>query len=167
MKRTLPRRRPRRKPPEDAAAKTLPAPEPQEFHEGQSVELVIGNRTDLGYKALINNSAEGILYRNEVFRPLRKGERIAGFIKKVREDGKIDLCLQKPGHEKVDQVSELILGTLKTARGFLPVTDSTAPETIYGLFGVSKKTFKKAIGTLYKKRLILIAHDGIRLLGSG
>jgi hypothetical protein len=166
MKRTLPRRRPRRKPTEDAVVKTPPPPEPQKFHEGQSVELVIGNRTDLGYKALINNSAEGMLYRNEVFQPLQKGDRVAGFIKKVREDGKIDLSLQKPGHERVDEVSDLVLEKLKAARGYLPVTDRTAPETIYGLFGVSKKTFKKAIGTLYKKRLILIESDGIRLTGS-
>jgi uncharacterized protein len=137
------------------------------FHEGQSVELVIGDRTEIGYKALINNSREGMLYRNEVFQTLRKGQRVTGFIKKVRDDGKIDLCLQKPGHEKVDEVSKKIVDKLKTQGGFISITDRSAPEIIYGLFGVSKKTFKKAIGTLYKKRLILIESSGIRLIKKG
>lgn len=138
-----------------------------EFQEGQSVELVIGDRTEIGYKALINNSQEGMLYKNEVFQTLRKGQHIKGFIKKVREDGKIDLCLQKPGHEKVEEVSEKIVDTLKARGGFIYVTDKSAPETIYGMFGVSKKTFKKAIGALYKKRLILIEINGIRLITKG
>jgi len=135
-----------------------------EFQEGQSVELVIGDLTEIGYKALINNSREGMLYRNEVFQTLRKGQRITGFIKKMRDDGKIDLCLQKPGYEKVDEVSEKIVDTLKARGGVISVTDKSAPEIIYGLFGVSKKTFKKAIGALYKKRLILIESNGIRLI---
>lgn len=138
-----------------------------EFQEGQSVELVIGDRTEIGYKALINNSQEGMLYKNEVFQTLRKGQHIKGFIKKVREDGKIDLCLQKPGHEKVEEVSERIIDILKARGGFIYVTDKSAPETIYGMFGVSKKTFKKAIGALYKKRLILIESNGIRLIKKG
>lgn len=138
-----------------------------EFQEGQSVELVIGDRTEIGYKALINNSQEGMLYKNEVFQTLRKGQHIKGFIKKVREDGKIDLCLQKPGHEKVEEVSERIIDILKARGGFIYVTDKSAPETIYGMFGVSKKTFKKAIGALYKKRLILIESNGIRLITKG
>ena len=135
-----------------------------EFQEGQSVELVIGDLTEIGYKALINNSREGMLYRNEVLQTLRKGQRITGFFKKMRDDGKIDLCLQKPGYEKVDEVSEKIVDTLKARGGVISVTDKSAPEIIYGLFGVSKKTFKKAIGALYKKRLILIESNGIRLI---
>jgi len=141
--------------------------QPVEFQEGQSVDLVIGDRTEIAYKALINNSREGILYKNEVFQTLRKGQHITGFIKKVRDDGKIDLCLQKPGYEKVDEVSEKIIDTLKARGGFVSVTDNSAPEIIYGLFGVSKKTFKKAIGALYKKRRILIESDGIRLIKKG
>jgi predicted RNA-binding protein (virulence factor B family) len=138
--------------------------QPVEFREGQDVELVIGGRTEIGYKALINNSREGMLYKNEVFQTLRKGQHIKGFVKKVRDDGKIDLCLQKPGHEKVDEVSEKIVDTLKARGGFISVTDHSAPGIIYGMFGVSKKTFKKAIGTLYKKRRILIEGNGIRLI---
>ena len=141
----------------------LPDKQPTGFQEGQSVELVIGDRTDLGYKAMINDSQWGMLYHNEVFQPLRKGRHINGFIKKVRDDGKIDLCLQKPGYEKVDEVSKKIIDKLRAAGGFVSVTDKSPPEIIYGLFGVSKKTYKKAIGTLYKKRLIIIENKGIKL----
>lgn len=141
----------------------LPDKEQAEFQEGQSVELLICDLTDLGYKAIINNSGEGLLYKNEVFQALRKGQHIAGFIKKVRDDGKIDLCLQKPGAEKVADVSEKILGKLKAQAGYIALDDKTPPEVIYRLFGTSKKTYKKAIGALYRKRLILIESGGIRL----
>jgi predicted RNA-binding protein (virulence factor B family) len=141
-----------------------PAKGQAEFQEGQSVELLIGNQTDIGYNALINGSREGLLYKNEVFQALRKGEHISGFIKKVREDGKMDLCLQKPGVEKVYDVSDKIIGKLKEQCGFIALDDKTSPEVIYRLFGTSKKTFKKAIGALYKRRLILIESDGIRLV---
>ncbi len=140
---------------------------PVEFEEGQSVDLVIGERTEIGYKAVINNIWEGLLYRNEIFQPLRKGQHIAGFIKKVRDDGKIDLCLQKPGTEKVDKASEKIIESLRAHGGFISIGDDSPPELVYRLFGVSKKTFKKAIGTLYKKRLILIERKGLRLIKKG
>ena len=152
---------------EDAVVDKSSDKQPVEFQEGQSVELVIGDLTEIGYKALINNFREGVLYKNEVFQTLRKGQRITGFIKKVRDDGKIDLCLQKPGYEKVDEVSKKIVDTLKARGGFISVTDKSAPEIIYGLFGVSKKTFKKAIGALYKRRAILIESNGIRLIKKG
>jgi predicted RNA-binding protein (virulence factor B family) len=142
----------------------LPDKQPNGFQEGQSVELVIGDRTELGYKAMINNSQWGMLYKNEVFQRLRKGQQIKGFIKKLRDDGKIDLCLQKPGYEKVDEVSEKIIDILKAAGGFVSVTDTSPPEIIYSLFGVSKKTYKKALGALYKKRIILIENKGIKLM---
>jgi predicted RNA-binding protein (virulence factor B family) len=138
-----------------------------EFQEGQSVELLIRDRTELGYNAIINNSIEGLLYKNEVFQYLRKGQHIAGFIKKVRDDGKVDLCLQKPGAEKVDDVSAKILYKLKEQGGFIALYDKSPPEDIYRLFGASKKTYKKAVGALYKKRLILIECDGIRLVKKG
>jgi len=105
-----------------------------------------------------------MLYKNEVFQPLRKGQRIKGFVKKVRDDGKIDLCLQKPGPEKVDEVAEKIIERLRGAGGFISVTDRSRPEIIYGLFGASKKTYKKAIGALYRKRRIIIESNGIKLL---
>ena len=151
-------------PAEDKVLDKLPDGQPIGFQEGQSVELVIGDRTGLGYKAMINNSQWGMLYENEVFQPLRKGQHIKGFVKKLRDDGKIDLCLQKPGPEKVDEVSEKIIDKLRVAGGFVSVTDKSPPEIIYGLFGVSKKTYKKAIGALYKKRLIIIENEGIKLI---
>ena len=139
-----------------------------EFQEGQGVDLVIRDRTEIGYKAIINNSSEGLLYKNEVFQTLRKGQHISGFIKKVREDGKIDLCLQRPGPEKVDDVKEKIIEKLLRAQGgFIAVDDKSAPEVIYRLFGASKKTYKKAIGGLYRKRLIVIESNGIRLASKG
>lgn len=133
------------------------------YQAGQEVGLFICNQTELGYKAIINNSHWGMLYSNEVFQSLQRGQKIKGYIKKVRNDNKIDLCLQKPGYEKVDEITERILTVLKKQGGFLPVTDKSSPEIISKLFGVSKKTYKKAIGAIYRKRLITIGCDGIRL----
>jgi uncharacterized protein len=144
----------------------VPDKEQAEFREGQSVELLICELTEIGYKAIINDAREGLLYRNEVFQPLRKGQKITGFIKKVRDDGKVDLSLQKPGAEKVDDVSGKIVEKLKAQGGYIALDDKTPPEVIYRLFGVSKKTFKKAIGILYRKRVIQIERSGIRLAKS-
>ena len=152
--------------------RTVASPEPHrfsdneqpEFHEGQSVELLIREQTDIGYRVLVNDSDEGLLYKNEVFQPLRKGERIAGFVKKVREDGKIDLSLQKPGPEKVYEAAEKIMAELRAQGGFIALDDKTPPEDIYRLFGMSKKTYKKAIGALYRKRLILLEKAGVRMV---
>ena len=135
-----------------------------EYEPDQEVNLLITNETDLGFNAIINNKHTGILYKNEVFQPLKKGDRVKGYIKKIREDEKIDLILQKSGYQKVDEISMKIISTLKEHNGFLDVTDRTDPDTIYDLFGVSKKTFKKAIGSLYKMRIIKIENDGIKLV---
>jgi len=136
---------------------------PIDYVAGQAVDLMIYEETDLGFKAIINKSHTGILYENEVFQALRIGQEEKGFIKKVREDGKIDLALQRPGQAKADDNQELLLEKLKENDGFLEVTDKTQPEVIYAMFGYSKKNFKKAIGALYKKKLILIEDGGIRL----
>ncbi len=137
--------------------------EPACFQVGEEVGLLICNQTDIGYKAIINNTHWGVLYTNEVFQPLKSGQVIKGYIKKVRDDNKIDLSLHKPGYERVDDVTEIILNILKQKGGFLPVTDKSTPEAIYKMFGVSKKTYKKAIGAIYKKKLITIENDGIKL----
>lgn len=136
---------------------------PPDYEAGQEVDLLIASETDLGFNAIINNRHLGVIYKNEIFQPLRKGERIMGFIKKIREDEKIDLLLQKAGYAKVDDISMKIVNVLKKHNGFLPVTDKSDPDTIYELFGVSKKTYKKAIGALFKFRLIDIEDKGIRL----
>ncbi|MCK5534900.1 GntR family transcriptional regulator [bacterium] len=136
---------------------------PINFQEGQEVELLVCCQTDIGYKAIINGCHGGILYKNEVFQILEKGQQIKGFIKKVRDDKKIDLCLHKPGYEKVGDLSERIIDTLKKRDGFISVGDKSSPKIIYDMFGVSKKTYKKAIGVLYKKRLITFEDNGIKL----
>lgn len=136
---------------------------PGGFRVGQKVELFICDPTDIGYKAVINSSHWGVIHYNEIFQTLKRGQKIKGFIRKVRDDGKIDLCLQKPGYGKVDDVTEKIIAVLKTHGGFLSITDKSSPETIYKLFGVSKKTYKKAIGAVYRKRLIMIEDNGIKL----
>ncbi len=137
---------------------------PPEYDAGEEVDLLISGETDLGFNAIINNKHSGVLYKNEVFQPLKKGDRIKGYIKKIREDEKIDLILQKPGYQKVDDISMRIVDVLKEHKGFIAITDKSDPDTIYNLFGVSKKTFKKAIGSLYKFRVISIEDKGIRLL---
>jgi len=133
------------------------------FLGGRKVALRISDRTEMGFIAEINGTRKGILYKNEVFQPLKIGQEIEGFIKKVREDNKIDLCLQKPGYKAIDVVSRKIMNELLQRGGFIAVTDKSRPKAIAELFGVSKKTFKKAIGNLYKKRLITLEKGGIRL----
>lgn len=136
---------------------------PAGFEKGQPVNLIIADETDMGYKAVINGVAWGVLYHNEVFQKLHQGQQVPGYIKNIREDGKIDLTLQKPGYEKVADLTEKILGEIQAHGGFLDVTDKTSAERIYSLFGISKKTFKKAIGALYKARRISLEKDGIAL----
>jgi predicted RNA-binding protein (virulence factor B family) len=135
-----------------------------DFREGQKVSLVIGEETAIGFKAVINSEAEGVLYKSEVFQPLQEGQKIDGFIKKIREDKKIDLSLYKQGYKKIDSLADRILEKLKSEGGFIPVTDKSAPETISELFGISKKAYKMIAGSLYKDRLISIEDEGIRLI---
>ncbi|MEA2101264.1 MAG: S1-like domain-containing RNA-binding protein [Thermodesulfobacteriota bacterium] len=136
---------------------------PASFDEGQEVELFICDTTDLGYKVIIDDTHWGMLYKNEVFQSLTQADRVKGFIKKIREDQKIDVCLQKPGYEKVAGISQKIIDMLRKQGGFIPVTDKSSPDIIYEMFGISKKTYKKVVGALYRKRLIVIESNGIRL----
>jgi len=137
---------------------------PANYEPGQEVSILIMNKSELGYAAIVDSTHRGLLFDEEVFEPLLKGHERKAFIKRVREDGKIDLTLVKPGYEKVDTISEDILNKLKREGGFLKVTDKTSPEVINRELKMSKKNFKKAIGALYKKRLIVIEEDGIRLV---
>jgi predicted RNA-binding protein (virulence factor B family) len=136
---------------------------PPNYNEGEEVDLIVYENSDLGYKVFVNNAHEGILYKNEVFKKLFIGQQMKGYIKKIREDLKIDLNLQKPGYQAVDGISQAILNIIKDHGGRVLITDKSPPEDIYSLFGVSKKTFKKAIGALYKKRIITIDTNGIKL----
>lgn len=131
--------------------------------DGQAVDLMLADQTDLGYKAIINHSVWGVLYQSEIFQELTIGQKISGWVKKVREDGKIDLCLQKPGYEKVPDFAEQIIQKIAAHGGYMEITDKSGPEEISEIFGVSKKTFKKAIGALYKARRITLEKDGIAL----
>ncbi len=139
---------------------------PAAYQVGEEVSLLICNQTELGYRAIINNAHWGVIFENDVFEPIKVGSSKTGYVKRVREDGKIDLILHKPGYEKVGDFSDVIIAKLKAAGGFLGLTDKTEPEVIYDMFGVSKKTFKKAVGALYKKRLIVIEAGGLRLTGA-
>ncbi len=141
--------------------------ETPDYAEGQQVDLFIVSRTDLGYKAIIENEYWGLLFKDEVFTPLQQGQRIEGYIKQVRPDGKIDLSLKKPGQPErvhVDAASQKIIDALREAGGFLDLTDKSPPNDIYKAFGISKKVFKRSVGGLYKKRLLKIEPDGIQLL---
>ncbi len=126
------------------------------FQEGELVDLLLYDQTELGFKAVINQRADGLLYHSEQIVPLRIGDEIEGYIAKIREDGKIDLALQLPGHEKVLHFAEELLRAVQEAGGVLPYGDSSSPEEIRERFGVSKKTFKKAAGALFKERKVVI-----------
>jgi predicted RNA-binding protein (virulence factor B family) len=131
----------------------------------QQVGLLIADETDLGYKVIINNLHWGLLYHKDVFRRLEKGEQLTGYIKEVREDEKIDVSLTPLGYGKVEGVAATILESLRIHNGFLPLHDKSEPEEIYALFRCSKKTFKQAIGSLYKQKLVTIEEDGICIVG--
>lgn len=132
------------------------------FEKGQEVDLIINNSTDFGYKAIINNSHWGTLYKNEVFQKLSFGQSIKGYIKNIRDDGKIDLSLSLT-HKDLDKNAELIEKMLRENDGFLPYHDKSNPKAIQQKFGLSKGAFKKAIGTLFKKKIITIKNDGVYL----
>jgi predicted RNA-binding protein (virulence factor B family) len=134
--------------------------------EGDVVDLLVSHITDLGINVIINEKHKGLLYANEVYDQLRLGDRVEGYVKAIRPDNKIDVSLQKPGFEAIEPNAEKILDELRASRGFLRLTDDSNPEDIKTVLKMSKKAFKKAIGTLYKQRLIEIKEDGIYLVKS-
>lgn len=135
---------------------------PHDYQPKQSVELIIANSTDLGFKAIINHSDWGVLYKNEVHQRLSFGQSIRGYIKHIRPDGKIDLSLQD-GQVSRNENLEVIETYLRKNNGFAPLHDKSEPKLISELFGMSKGAFKNAIGSLYKQRIISIEKEGIRL----
>jgi hypothetical protein len=134
------------------------------FKEGEQVSAIIAEKTDLGFKAIVNNSHWGVFYENEIFQPLKKGQKVTAYIKQIRPDKKIDLILDQPGYKKVEELTDKILRKLQEHHGYMPLSDKSPPEQIYSMFGVSKKVFKQAIGALFKQRLIDLDKNGIRLL---
>jgi len=135
-----------------------------EYQVGEEVSLIVESESDLGYNAIINHLHRGILYHDELPGPLQKGEKLKAYVKKVREDKKIDLSLYRPGYAQVDGVSQDILDKLKLAGGFLPFTDKSDAALIFDQFAISKKVFKKAVGSLFKQRIIALEEKGIRLM---
>ena len=131
---------------------------------GEEVDLIVSHITEVGINVIINEKHKGLLYKNEVYDDLRTGDRIIGYIKNIRPDGKIDVSATKLGFDKVESSAQYILDELKASRGFLRLNDDSHPEDIKTVLKMSKKTFKKAIGTLYKQKLIDIKEDGIYLL---
>ncbi|GLX77849.1 GntR family transcriptional regulator [Thalassotalea insulae] len=136
---------------------------PAEYQEGQQVELTIAAQTDLGFKAIINHQHWGLIFASDVFKPLRLGQKLTGFIKQIRDDGRINLSLSRAGKGKVIDFSDQLLSHLQKHNGFSPLHDKSSPEEIKRTFGVSKKTFKATIGNLMKKGKLVIESQGIRL----
>jgi len=132
--------------------------------EGEEVDLIVSHITELGINVIINGQYKGLMYTNEVYDDLRTGDRLKGYIKAIRPDNKIDVSLQKGGVESIEPNAEKILDELRASRGFLRLTDDSHPEDIKTVLRMSKKAFKKAVGTLYKQRLIEIKEDGIYLV---
>ena len=134
------------------------------FKVQQKVELLICERTDLGYKAVVNQSVIGLLFDSDVIKPVRYGETLQGYVKQVRADNKLDLCLQLVTREALDDLSERILAFIQAEGGQTTLTDKSAPELIAKQFGVSKSSYKKALGKLYQKRLVLIEKHQVSLV---
>ncbi|HCH4140678.1 TPA: GntR family transcriptional regulator [Vibrio parahaemolyticus] len=136
---------------------------PANYEVNEEVDLIIAERSQLGYKAIVNGKHWGMIFPSDVFGKLFIGKKLKGYIKQVREDGKIDLSLQKVGVAKMDALSSKIIDLLEKKGGFLPLNDKSSPEEIFDAFRTSKGTYKKTIGGLYKQGKIVIEKDGIRL----
>jgi hypothetical protein len=137
---------------------------PAEYQQGDKVNLIIGGKTDLGFKAIVNDLHWGLLYDNEIFQPLRIGKKVTGYIKQVRSDGRLDLILTRGSKNKVNDFSDKLLAHIADNGGISPLHDKSSPELIQKTLGVSKKTFKATVGNLLKKGKIAIVKNGIKLL---
>lgn len=138
--------------------------EPFPGQPGDAVQLLVAEETDMGYKVLVNGQHQGLLYHNEVFRPLRLGDTPTGYVRQIRPDGKLDISLQKPGYDEALAAADVLLQALHAGGGTLPLSDKSEPDDIYRRLGMSKKVFKKALGYLYKKGLVQLAPDHTRLV---
>ncbi len=136
-----------------------------ELQIGDKVDLIVGRPTNIGFTVMVDEEFEGMLYKSELFQRVEEGQKLVGYVKKVREDGKVDISLKPIGFKKAVVSDEIfILNEMKKKEGFLPFNDKSSPDDIkYGL-QMSKKAFKKAIGGLYKQKLITIDEDGIHLI---
>ncbi len=135
--------------------------QPPEYTVGEEVDLLIYDESDLGFKAAVNETHTGLVYHDDIYKRVDIGDKVKGYVKQVRSDGKIDLSFQKVGYQKADELSDIIMAKLKEKGGFLSVGDKSKPEVIYDMFSVSKKKYKQALGDLYKKRKIVFVKNGI------
>ena len=137
-------------------------PEHSSSHKtGQSVDLLVCGKSDLGFKCLVDNTFLALLHHSDVFQPLTPGRKLVGYVKRTREDGRVDLCLSKPGGEIKGELEDTVLQYLKKQGGTATLGDKTPPEEIYQLFECSKKNFKRALSKLYKTKKVVI--DGTQL----
>ena len=134
-----------------------------DLKKGQEVEILGAEKSDLGINVIINNRYSGLVYEDDIYEALKIGDRKKGFVKNIRPDFKIDITLKKPGYAHIESHSQRILDKLASSNGFLAISDKTNPQIIKKELAMSKKTFKKAVGTLYKKRLIVLKEEGIYL----
>lgn len=132
--------------------------------EMEIVDLTISRRTDIGYVAIINGKHTGMLYANELYQEVEPGQKLQGYIKKIRPDNKIDVALGKTGYKRVEDEAGKIMRLLLENNGYLPYHDKSSPEDIYAFFGMSKKVFKMTIGALYKQHMISFTKTGIQLV---
>lgn len=134
------------------------------YQEGDEVEVLVWQKTELGFKVIVDNNFQGLIYDSEVFKYIHTGDRLTAYVKQVRPDGKLDISLQRRGQNAVADFSEVLLDYLKSHSGRTSLGDKSPAEDIYAEFGVSKKIFKKTVGDLYKRRLIEMTEEGIVLL---
>lgn len=137
---------------------------PADYENGQEVDILIARPSDLGYNVIIEDAHWGLIYRSEIFTSVRIGQKMKGYIRGIRPDGKIDVCLQPSGYGQVEALTEKILEKIRDNGGVLDISDKTDPRIIYNLFGCSKKNYKKAIGALYKRGKIELGEGEIRMV---
>lgn len=130
----------------------------------EKVDLIVTNKTEIGFNLIVNELHQGLVYHDDVFQDLKTGDKLTGWVKKTRKDNKIDITLQRPGYRSIEPNADAVYNELQLQNGFLPLTDKSTPEEIKNWLEMSKKSFKRAVGKLYKKRLISIEEDGIRLI---
>ncbi|WP_372863073.1 S1 RNA-binding domain-containing protein [Spongiibacter sp.] len=134
------------------------------LRSGQQVDIQVASKTELGYKCVVNHQFWGLLYDSELVKPLHRGDRLTAWVRRVRDDKRIDLGLSKPARERAPDIAELIIEQLERNDGFLALGDKSPPEAIKRIFGVSKKAFKQGLSRLYKERRVSISERGIQLL---
>lgn len=137
---------------------------PPHYHEGESVKLIVASKSPLGYNLIVNHAHRGLIYHTDVPGMLKVGQVVEGYVRSIRQDGKLDIALGQSGYRRIGAMSDKVIEVLTARGGRLPYHDNSMPEEIRDVFGMSKKAFKQAIGTLFKERRIYIEPDGIRLV---